>query len=150
MSLARTPLTESGSSHESPGQPARPGLPRCHRAQSRQYIRPTPALASLANRKPIPDPARPLTRAEPTQRTAAEANSDVSLNPRMTEKKTGVRKIPNSVTPTMPLNTAIPSDRRISEPAPEATASGITPMMKANEVIRIGRSLSWHASSVAS
>ncbi len=42
----------------------------------------------------------------------------------MTEKKTGVRKIPKSVTPTMPLNTAIPSDRRISEPAPEATTSG--------------------------
>ena len=68
----------------------------------------------------------------------------------MTEKNTGVRKMPNSVTPTMPLKTAIPSDRRISAPAPVATASGITPRMKANEVIRIGRSRSRHASSVAS
>ena len=77
-------------------------------------------------------------------------NSRVSLSPWMTEKNTGVKKMPKSVTPTMPLNTAIPSDRRISAPAPEATASGITPMMKASEVIRIGRSRSRHASSVAS
>ena len=68
----------------------------------------------------------------------------------MTEKKTGVRKMPNRVTPSMPLNTAIPSDRRISAPAPAATASGITPMMNANEVIKIGRSRNRHASRVAS
>ena len=50
----------------------------------------------------------------------------------------------------MPLNTAVPSDRRISAPAPEASTSGTTPKMKANEVIRIGRSRSRDASSVAS
>ena len=98
----------------------------------------------------FPGPASPQTSVEPTQRVAAAANSRVSLSPWMTEKKTGVRKMPNSVTPSMPLNTAIPSDRRISAPAPAATTSGITPMMKANEVIRIGRSRSRHASRVAS
>ena len=58
--------------------------------------------------------------------------------------------MPNSVTPTMPLNTAVPSARRISAPAPVAMTSGTTPRMKANEVIRIGRSRSRTASSVAS
>ena len=58
--------------------------------------------------------------------------------------------MPNSVTPSMPLNTAVPSDRRISAPAPAATTSGTTPRMNANEVIRIGRSRSRDASSVAS
>ena len=50
----------------------------------------------------------------------------------------------------MPPNTAVPSERRISAPAPSAITSGTTPKMKANEVIRIGRSRSRHASSVAS
>ena len=40
----------------------------------------------------------------------------------------------------MPNKTAVPSDCRISAPAPVATASGATPRMKAKEVIRIGRS----------
>ncbi len=35
-----------------------------------------------------------------------------------TKKNTGVRKMPNRVTPIMPLNTAVPSDWRISAPAP--------------------------------
>jgi hypothetical protein len=35
----------------------------------------------------------------------------------------------------MPLNTAVPSDRRISAPAPVAMTSGTTPRRKANEVI---------------
>ena len=68
----------------------------------------------------------------------------------MTKKKTGVRKMPNSVTPSMPLKTAVPSVRRISAPAPSASTSGTTPRMKANEVIMIGRSRSRQASSVAS
>ena len=58
--------------------------------------------------------------------------------------------MPNSVTPSMPLNTAVPSERRISAPAPTAMTSGTTPKMKANDVIRIGRSRSRDASSVAS
>lgn len=43
------------------------------------------------------------------------------------------------VTPTMPNATAVPSDWRISWPGPLAIASGITPKMNANDVIRIGR-----------
>ena len=67
----------------------------------------------------------------------------------MVKKNTGVRKMPNSVTPSMPLNTAVPSVCRISAPAPCAIISGTTPRMKANEVITIGRSRSRQASSVA-
>ena len=37
----------------------------------------------------------------------------------ITEKNTGVRKIPNKVTPIMPLKTAVPSACRISEPGPK-------------------------------
>src|ERR1700724_3756151 len=55
--------------------------------------------------------------------------------------------MPKNVTPSMPLNTAVPSDRRISDPAPVATIRGTTPMMKAKEVIRSGRSRNRHASS---
>ena len=58
--------------------------------------------------------------------------------------------MPKSVTPSMPLNTAMPSDRRISAPAPDAITSGTTPRMKANDVIKIGRNRSRDASSVAS
>jgi hypothetical protein len=64
-------------------------------------------------------------------------------------KNIGVRKMPNSVTPSIPLNTAVPSERRISAPAPVAITSGTTPRMKANDVIKIGRSRSRTASSVA-
>ena len=50
----------------------------------------------------------------------------------------------------MPANTAVPSDWRISAPAPVATASGATPSMKAKDVIRIGRKRSTQASKIAS
>src|SRR2546422_7508400 len=46
-----------------------------------------------------------------------------------------------AVTPIIPANTAMPIAWRISAPAPTEKASGSTPMMKAIEVIRIGRSL---------
>src|SRR5438067_1115858 len=49
----------------------------------------------------------------------------------------------------MPLKTAVPSERRISAPAPCAITNGTTPRMKAKDVIRIGRSRSLHASTVA-
>ena len=62
----------------------------------------------------------------------------------------GVRKIPKNVTPSMPLKTATPSERRISAPAPVAITRGTTPRMKENEVMRIGRSRSREASTVAS
>jgi hypothetical protein len=42
----------------------------------------------------------------------------------ITEKSTGVRNIPNRVTPIIPLKNAVPSACRISEPAPEAYPSG--------------------------
>src|SRR5215467_7819793 len=57
----------------------------------------------------------------------------------MKVKKAGVKRRPKQVTPNIPNNTAVPSDCRISAPAPVATASGATPKMKAREVIRIGR-----------
>ena len=38
----------------------------------------------------------------------------------------------------MPLNTAMPIERRAAAPAPVARTSGSTPRMKANEVMRIG------------
>ncbi|MEY9658734.1 hypothetical protein ABH980_005741 [Bradyrhizobium ottawaense] len=49
----------------------------------------------------------------------------------------------------MPENTATPMARRISEPAPVESTSGSTPMMKAIDVIRIGRSLKRLASIAA-
>ena len=58
--------------------------------------------------------------------------------------------MPNSVTPSIPLKTAVPSERRISAPATEANTSGRTPKTKANDVIRIGRSRSRDASCVTS
>ena len=57
---------------------------------------------------------------------------------------------PNSVTPSMPNNTATPTACRISDPDPVDTTSGSTPRMKANDVIRIGRSRSRQASMTAS
>ena len=48
--------------------------------------------------------------------------------------------MPKIVTPIIPLNTAMPMAWRISEPAPLPKISGVTPAMKAIEVIRMGRS----------
>jgi hypothetical protein len=53
------------------------------------------------------------------------------------------------VTPIMPANTATPMAWRISAPAPVEVTSGSTPMMKASEVIRIGRRRSRLASIAA-
>ena len=58
--------------------------------------------------------------------------------------------MPNSVTPSMPLNTAVPSVRRISAPAPCDRINGTTPRMNASDVMMIGRNRSRHAASVAS
>ena len=51
-----------------------------------------------------------------------------------------MKKIERSVEASMPPATDVPTELRAPAPAPVATASGITPRMKANEVIRIGRS----------
>ena len=58
--------------------------------------------------------------------------------------------MPKAVTPIMPLKTAVPSERRISAPAPSASTSGTTPRMNAKAVMMIGRSRSRQASTVAS
>src|SRR5713226_6539985 len=58
--------------------------------------------------------------------------------------------MPKMVTPNMPLKTAMPRVLRISAPAPLARTSGTTPRMKAKDVIKMGRSRSRHASTVAS
>src|SRR6185436_10333991 len=50
--------------------------------------------------------------------------------------------MPKAVTPIIPANTAMPIAWRISAPAPVEYASGSTPMMKAIEVMMIGRSRS--------
>ncbi|MNZ30715.1 hypothetical protein D3C78_479940 [compost metagenome] len=49
----------------------------------------------------------------------------------------------------MPEKTATPMAERISAPAPLASTKGSTPMMKASEVIRMGRSRSLAASMAA-
>ena len=103
---------------------------------------------SCPRQKPTASPVAPQAQ-ETNQRTAAEAKSRDSLSPGNHVENTGVRKMPKSVTPSMPLKTAMPSERRISAPAPEATISGITPKMKASEVMRIGRSRKREASWVA-
>ena len=66
------------------------------------------------------------------------------------DRRPGVRKMPKRVTPNMPLKTAVPRVRRISAPAPTETIRGMTPKMKAKEVMMIGRSRSRQAASVAS
>ena len=58
--------------------------------------------------------------------------------------------MPKKVTPSMPLKTATPRARRISAPAPWASTSGMTPKMKASEVIKIGRKRSRLAVKAAS
>jgi hypothetical protein len=58
-----------------------------------------------------------------------------AARPQQDEKNTSVRKMPNSVTPIMPLNTAVPSDWRTSAPAPAASTRGTTLRMNANEVM---------------
>ena len=50
----------------------------------------------------------------------------------------------------MPPMMVVPTERRPAAPAPEAMASGITPRMKANDVIRMGRRRSSAASMAAS
>jgi len=57
---------------------------------------------------------------------------------------------PKKVTPNIPLNTAVPNSCRDSAPAPVAITKGNTPMIKANEVIKMGRNLIREASTAAS
>ena len=54
-------------------------------------------------------------------------------------KNIGVKIKPNIVTPIIPENTAIPMACLISAPGPVANARGDTPMIKASDVMRMGR-----------
>ena len=101
------------------------------------------------NSTPAIMPASAPNTAEPYCCTRAFEKNRVSPSPSITMKKTGVKKMPNSVTPNMPLKTAVPSARRISAPAPLATTSGTTPRIKAKLVIMIGRRRKRQASRVA-
>jgi hypothetical protein len=59
-------------------------------------------------------------------------------------------KMANAVAAIMPAKTAVPNERRAPAPAPLAITRGTTPRMKANEVMRIGRSRIRAASTAAS
>ena len=56
---------------------------------------------------------------------------------------------PRKVAASMPPITPVPMAWRAFAPAPEEIASGVTPMMNASEVIRIGRRRSLAASTTA-
>src|SRR5215469_18847521 len=62
----------------------------------------------------------------------------------------GTNRIARHVEAIMPLNTVMPIDLRALAPAPLAITSGTTPRIKANEVIRIGRSRAIAPSTAAS
>jgi hypothetical protein len=55
-----------------------------------------------------------------------------------------------NVEATMPPATVVPTELRAAAPAPVAMASGSTPRMNANDVIRMGRSRMRDASTAAS
>ena len=61
-----------------------------------------------------------------------------------------MKKIDRKVEASMPPATAVPTEFRAPAPAPVAYASGSTPRMNANDVMRIGRSLMRAASTAAS
>ncbi len=67
-----------------------------------------------------------------------------------TTKNSGMKKMPRKVPASMPPNTPVPIACCAPAPAPVAIASGSTPRPNASEVIRIGRSRSRTACSVAS
>src|SRR5262245_32776353 len=69
---------------------------------------------------------------------------------RTTTKNDGTNSTAKQVEASMPLDTAMPIDLRELAPAPVANTSGITPRMKANEVMRMGRKRARAASSAAS
>ena len=57
-------------------------------------------------------------------------------------KKTGIKKIPIEVAANILETTAVSILLRAAEPAPLAIAKGKQPIMKANEVMIIGRKMS--------
>ena len=67
-----------------------------------------------------------------------------------TTYSTGMNARFRNVDAIMPPATAVPTECRASRPAPVANTSGMTPRMKASDVIRIGRSRMRAASTAAS
>ena len=65
-------------------------------------------------------------------------------------KKTGTKMVEIKVAASMPPKTPVPIEWRAAEPAPVARSIGVTPKMKASEVIKMGRSRSPAASIAAS
>src|SRR3546814_10717536 len=61
-----------------------------------------------------------------------------------------MKKMPKPVAASMPPTTPVPTAIRLAAPAPVAMNRGTMPPTKANEVMMIGRNLSFTASSVAS
>ena len=61
-----------------------------------------------------------------------------------------MKNTPIVVANSIPKNTPVPIECRLAAPAPDATTSGTTPRMNANEVMRIGRNRSRPASIAAS
>ena len=57
-----------------------------------------------------------------------------------------MKSVPTNEVINIPAKTAIPNEIRLAAPAPVEMTSGKTPRMKANEVIRIGRSRTFPAS----
>src|ERR1700722_4811250 len=103
-----------------------------------------------AKRRQLPAPTIIPSNTEPPHLVNRLEKNCESTAYWISTKKTGVKNMPKSVTPSIPLKTAIPSDRRISAPAPEASTKGTTPSMKANEVIRMGLKRSPLACTAAS
>src|ERR1700733_6088133 len=66
------------------------------------------------------------------------------------KKMPGMKKIPIALAASIPPITAVPIIWRATEPAPLAVHSGTQPRIKANEVIRIGRSRNLAPSRAAS
>lgn len=61
-----------------------------------------------------------------------------------------MNNVPSNVLSVIPNTTAVPNDTRLAAPAPVANTNGMTPNIKAKEVIKIGRNLTRPASIDAS
>ena len=111
-----------------------------------------PLRSQLSNSKNTPSvrTMRTIQNTSPIVFAVVDRIAGSSLNHWIAKKNTGVSRMPNSVTPIMPLNTAVPRACRISAPAPSAITRGNTPRINANDVIKIGRKRSRQASVVAS
>ena len=57
----------------------------------------------------------------------------------MSSQKLGTKRVPMMALRNIPNTTAVPSDMRLSAPAPVANIMGITPKMNASAVIMMGR-----------